>query len=138
MSIESRRYFMAKSGFGFGSLALSWLLDRSTAQAAENALSINPLAHKQAHFEPHAKSVILIFLQGGASHIDTFDPKPVLTRLDGQPVPPSFNPETLGLQFIKAAEAKLMGSRLPFKRYGKAGLKSRSCSRTWGSLPTTW
>ena len=123
MSIESRRYFLTKSGFGFGSLALSWLLDRSTAQAAESASSVNPLAPKQPHFEPHAKSVILIFLQGGASHIDTFDPKPVLTRLDGQSVPASFNPESLNLQFIKASEAKLMSSRFAYKRYGKAGLE---------------
>jgi hypothetical protein len=123
MSIESRRYFMTKSGFGFGSLALSWLLDRNKAQAAESASFVNPLAHKQPHFEAHAKSVILIFLQGGASHIDTFDPKPVLTRLDGQSVPASFNPESLNLQFIKASEAKLMSSRFAYRRYGKAGLE---------------
>jgi uncharacterized protein DUF1501 len=123
MSIEnSRRRFLTQSGFGFGSLALSWLLERNEARA-ESDPAVNPLAPKPPHFTPRAKSVILIFLQGGASHVDTFDPKPALIRLDGQPVPPSFNPETLGLQFIKAAEAKLMGSRLPFKRYGKAGLE---------------
>jgi len=117
MSIESRRHFMAKSGFGFGSMALSWLLEHNAAQAAET------LAPRAPHFSAHAKSVILIFLQGGASHVDTFDPKPVLTRLDGQSVPASFNPEALNLQFIKAAEAKLMSSRFPYQRYGKSGLE---------------
>jgi hypothetical protein len=47
----------------------------------------------------------------------------VLAKLDGQPVPPSFNPESLDLQFIKASEAKLMASRFPFRRYGQSGLE---------------
>ena len=89
MSIEAtRREFLTKSGFGFGSLALSWLIARNQAAAAENAPAQNPLARKAPHFQAQAKSVIFIFMQGGASHIDTFDPKPVLAKLDGQPVPP--------------------------------------------------
>src|SRR5690349_14545654 len=105
MSIEhSRRRFLAGSGFGFGPMALSWLMDARNASAAEHTGSANFLAPKAPHFPPHAKSVILIFLQGGASHIDTFDPKPVLNRLDGQPVPASFNPEALNLQFIQASQ----------------------------------
>ena len=51
-----------------------------------------------------------MFMKGGPSHIDTFDPKPALARLDGQLLPPSFRPEDLNLQFVKAHEAKLMAS----------------------------
>ncbi|MBM3774367.1 MAG: DUF1501 domain-containing protein [Acidobacteria bacterium] len=121
MSIEAtRRQFLTRSGFGFPALACSWLLARDQAAAAVPA---NPLAAKPPHFEARAKSVILIFLQGGASHVDTFDPKPVLAKLDGQTVPPSFKPENLNLQFIQAAEAKLMASSFPFRPYGKSGLQ---------------
>jgi hypothetical protein len=90
---------------------------------SSRAFGADPLAPRPAHFPTKAKSVIFIFMQGGPSHIDTFDPKPVLTRLDGQPLPPSFRPEELGLQFIKASEARLMGSRRIFKRYGQSGLE---------------
>jgi hypothetical protein len=131
MSIDSRRRFLARSGFGFGSLALSYLLDARGA-AAESASAANPLLPKTPHFEPHAKSVILIFLQGGASHVDTFDPKPVLTKLDGQPVPDSFRPEKLNLQFIQASQAKLMSSRFPFRRYGESGLEISDLFRNVG------
>ena len=122
MSIDSRRSFLARSGFGFGSLALSYLLDVKNA-AASAPVPPNPLLPKAPNFPAHAKNVILIFLQGGASHVDTFDPKPALTRLDGQPVPSSFRPEKLNLQFIQASQAKLMSSRFPFRKYGQSGLE---------------
>jgi hypothetical protein len=124
MSIEqSRRAFLTKSSLGLGPMALSYLLGRGSAYADQAPAAANPLAPKPPHFPAHAKNVILIFLQGGASHLDTFDPKPVLARLDGQPVPASFQPEKLNLQFIKASEAKLMGSQFPFKKYGESGLE---------------
>jgi len=132
MSIESRRRFLASSGFGFGSLALSYLLDARNGAAASMEAE-NPLAPKEPHFPPHATSVILIFLQGGASHVDTFDPKPVLAKLDGQPVPASFRPENLNLQFIQASQAKLMSSRFPFRRYGKSGLEISDLFQSLGA-----
>lgn len=124
--VGSRRDFLSKSAFGFGGLALGYLLGKDfafgMASASSNAL-VNPLGPKPPHFPAKAKSVIFIFLQGGASHLDTFDPKPELNRLDGQLLPPSFQAEGLGLQFVKASEAKLMGTRFPFKKYGKSGLE---------------
>jgi hypothetical protein len=60
-------------------------------------------------------------MHGGASHVDTFDPKPVLQRLDGQKTPPSLSNVTL--QFTKASEAPLMASRRTFKRYGQSGIE---------------
>lgn len=112
---SSRREFLAKSSFGFGSIALQSMLGAGSPADSHSS--------RAPHFAAKAKSVIFIFMQGGPSHIDTFDPKPALTRLDGQPLPPSFRPEELGLQFIKASEAKLMGSRRAFKRYGQSGLE---------------
>jgi hypothetical protein len=123
---RSRRDFLTKSAFGFGGLALAYLLDMDSALGAVSVSPKslpNPLGAKPPHFPAKAKSVIFIFLQGGASHVDTFDPKPELNRLDGQLLPPSFQAEGLGLQFIKASEAKLMGTRFPFKRSGKSGLE---------------
>ncbi len=122
--VASRRDFLTKSAFGFGAAALSYLLDSDFAFA--NVLppaAVNPLAPKPPHFAARAKRVIFIFMQGGQSHIDTFDPKPQLTKYDGQPLPPSFSSGDLKLQFISASQAKLMGSRFPFERQGKSGLE---------------
>lgn len=122
----SRREFLAKSAFGFGAAALSYLLDNDSAFASvlpAAASGVNPLAPKPPHFPAKAKRVIFIFMQGGQSHVDTFDPKPELTKYDGQPLPPSFSSGDLKLQFISASQAKLMGSRFPFERRGKSGLE---------------
>jgi hypothetical protein len=62
-------------------------------------------------------------MQGGMSHVDTFDPKPELVRYDGQQLPPSFQTGGLQLQFISATQAKLMGSRFPFKKRQQSGIE---------------
>src|SRR5918999_3928096 len=84
----SRRDFLARAGSGFGALALGALLARDGVAAAVTGR--NPMAPKPPHFTPKAKSVIWLFMEGGPSHIDLFDPKPELQRLAGQPLPPSF------------------------------------------------
>lgn len=117
LSARSRREFLMRSGMGFGSLALGCLL-HSESVAASSAPSLNPLAPKAPHFAAKARSVIFIFLQGGLSQVDSFDPKPELTRLHGQFLPPSFL-KRLTLAQIKAEESKLLGSHRPFKRYGQ-------------------
>jgi len=121
---HSRRDFLFKSSFGFGALALTYLLDRDSAFSAEpSRFEINPLIPKAPQFAAKAKRVIYVFLQGGPSHIDLFDPKPELNRLHGQPVPPSFQLDGLNFSNLKAAESKLMGSRFEFRKYGKSGLE---------------
>ena len=121
---KTRREFLQTSSLGFGAVALGWMLERERMFSAGRAASLlNPLAPKQAHFPAKAKSVIFIFMQGGLSQVDSFDPKPLLTRLDGQPLPDSFNSGMLNLQFIKGSEAKMMASRQPFQRYGESGLE---------------
>src|SRR5262249_5720060 len=94
----SRRDFLLKAGGGFGALALAGLLQRDGLLAAEATPvagapgSGNPLAPRAPQFTPRAKAVIFLFMEGGPSHLDTFDPKPELSRLHGQKLPPSFGP----------------------------------------------
>ena|ERR1051325_9093297 len=108
----NRREFLAKSAFGFGALAFGSLLSRDSVYGAVKSATVNPLAPKPPHFSARARNVIFLFMQGGPSHMDTFDPKPELQRQDGQPLPDSFKVDDLALQFMKATDGKLMGSAL--------------------------
>src|SRR5207245_10409194 len=116
----NRRDFLAKSAFGLGALAFSDLLQRHSALAAPASKPLTPV---RPLLPATAKSVILLFMQGGPSHMDTFDPKPELQRRDGQPLPDSFKVDDLSLQFMKATDGKLMGSPVPFNKYGQSGLE---------------
>jgi hypothetical protein len=99
-------------------LALAWLLNGGRA-ASE--VSRNPFAPKAPHYPVKAKNIIHLFMHGGPSHIDSFDPKPALTELNGKTMPPSFG--AVQLQFTNASEAPLMASRRTFKKYGESGLE---------------
>lgn len=108
---SSRREWLCRSGAGFGSLALQAMLgDEAVAEATQ------PLAPKQPHFAPQAKHVIHIFLNGGPSHVDTFDPKPELTKYGGRPLP---------MANLKTERPTGVGLASPFKfkRYGESGLE---------------
>ena len=120
MPAHTRREFLELSSFGFGSLALSYLLQREGLALPGSA---DALATKAVDFPAKAKHVIFVFLQGGPSHVDTFDPKPALNRLDGQFLPPSFLEGESALAQIKANESRLMGSRRIFKKHGQSGLQ---------------
>ena len=74
----NRREFLARAGMGIGVLSLGTLA---------HAQSASPLAAHAPHFPPKAKRVVHFFLNGGPSHVDTFDPKPALTKYAGQPLP---------------------------------------------------
>jgi hypothetical protein len=119
--VHSRRDFLRKSAFGFGALALGDLLGREARAAVHGGLT--PLAPKPPAFPATARSVIFLFMTGGPSHLETFDPKPVLKQLDGKPLPPSFNSEGLSLQFMKATDGALMASPFPFRKHGQSGLE---------------
>ena len=127
LTVRSRREFLETSAFGLGAMALSHLLDAEGLLASPGAggalTTADPLAAKTTHFPAKARSIIYIFMQGGPSHVDTFDPKPMLTRYDGQRVPPSMRLEGFDLQNIKANETRLMGSGFRFHRHGKSGLQ---------------
>ena len=91
----SRREFLRRAGGGFGMLALTSLLGRdgllASEAAAQHASAVtNPLASRAPHFPARVRNVIFLFMSGGPSHVDLFDPKPELIRLAGQPIPESF------------------------------------------------
>jgi hypothetical protein len=118
MSIKwNRRKFLENSGLGFGMLAASWLTQR--AEAAESAA--NPLAAKRPPLPASAKNVIFLFMHGGPSHIETFDPKPLLNKLHGQRVPESFG--KVQLQFSKFEDSPVLGCRREFRRHGQSGME---------------
>jgi hypothetical protein len=107
----SRRQMLARVGTGLGTLGLATLLDDQRLLAA----GINPLAPKKPHFKPRAKHVIHLFMNGGPSQVDTFDPKPALTRYNGQKAPADIKTER--------RTGNLMMSPFSFKKYGKAGIE---------------
>src|SRR3954469_20543797 len=88
----SRRQLLASSANGFGLLALSGLLAEQAAAESKPALGALPVPH----FTPKAKNVIFCFMDGGVSHVDSFDPKPKLAELDGKPFTESKNPTANG------------------------------------------
>src|SRR5438046_2962432 len=81
----SRREFFQRAGSGLAGIALANML-RQDGYAATSGI-LDPLAPKKPHHEPKAKSVIWLFMEGGPSHVDLFDPKPKLTEMSGQPMP---------------------------------------------------
>jgi hypothetical protein len=108
-----RRAFLRDAFCGFGSLAFASLL-------RQEARGDNPLAPKKPHHEAKAKAVIFLFMAGGPSHLETFDPKPLLNELNGQPRPAEFGEAKY--QFIQK-DARLLGTARKFKKYGKSGLE---------------
>ena len=81
----TRRDFLFRGGLGFGALALGDMLDAEATDSHPR----HPLAARPPHFPGTAKSVIFLFMQGGASHLETFDNKPLLQKYDGQLLPQS-------------------------------------------------
>src|SRR5688572_14364498 len=82
-----RRAFLQRSGMGMGALGLAGLLNPSTTAAAGDARLLGASSTTGQHYPARAKRVIHFFLNGGPSHVDTFDPKPALARYAGQPLP---------------------------------------------------
>jgi hypothetical protein len=113
----SRRDFLQGTGGGCGALALSWLLAKEARSAPG---PINPLAARKPHHEPRAKAVIFLFMVGGPSAIDLFDPKPALRTWQGKPLPESFGKPVS--QFTKG-DTPLLASTRTFRRYGQSGLE---------------
>ncbi len=115
----TRRDFLGRCGMGFGMVSLAGLLAPDALGAAlteTEAKSNSPLAPKSPHFPGKAKRVIHIFANGGPSHLDTFDPKPILTKLHGQPLPM----QNLPTERKTGAAFK---SPFAFKKYGQSGIE---------------
>lgn len=109
-NLRTRREALQSAAAGFGWLALAGLL------GSEAAAAPSPLAPRAPMFPPRAKRVIFLFMKGGPSHVDTFDPKPLLDRDHGKPLP--F--EKPRVQF--APTGNLLKSPWSFKQYGQSGI----------------
>src|ERR1022692_2424097 len=116
--IQTRRRFFEECAGGVGIMALAQLMEREGRAATAE---INPLAPRKPHFAPKAKNVIFMFMEGGPSQIDLFDPKPEWQKGSGRPLPDSMTKD-LRLAFTKPNAAVLASPRT-FKPYGQSGIE---------------
>ncbi|MBS0261349.1 MAG: DUF1501 domain-containing protein [Planctomycetes bacterium] len=121
MSHYTRRHFLTQQAFGLGGLALSWLMQHDALQAAPAKPSLEPVTYdlrpKPPAREPQARAMISMFMKGGPSHIDLFDPKPELKKRHLQNY-------TGDIKYDNAAEAssKLFGCPWKFSKHGQCGM----------------
>lgn len=116
----ARRVFLARTGIALGSIALGQLAPSSPRAGAAASTTGEASVAPALHHSPKAKRVIFLTQAGGPSHLETFDPKPTLSRLDGQPMPESF---TAGQQLAQLQGKQLVcfGPRFKFRRFGQCG-----------------
>ena len=116
----SRREMLRRMGTGLGLVGLAGLLHDERALGAapdpSSGAMISPLAARPPHFRPRAKHLIHIYLNGGPSQVDTFDPKPLLTKLHGQPLP-------AGNLTTERHTGAALGSPFQFHQHGQSGLE---------------
>jgi len=121
----TRRHFFGHCGLGLGSMALTSLAGGGRASAGE----ANPLAARPGHFRPRAKGVIYLFMAGGPSQFELFEPKPKLQEYHGQPIPESF---VAGKRFafmntFSKERPKLLATKRAFARHGRSGAWVSEC-----------
>jgi hypothetical protein len=117
--LRTRREFLQQSGCGFGAIALAGLLQNTLAGAVTSGPGNGKSSHStKPHHRPTAKSVIFLFMEGGPSHIDTFDPKPLLNQLAGKPMPESFGEV---ITSMGESRSPLLASKRKWKQHGEAG-----------------
>ncbi|OWK43182.1 DUF1501 domain-containing protein [Fimbriiglobus ruber] len=115
---KTRRDFLHTAGGGLGGIALNWMLAQDRARASDGQATLNPLAPKSPHHAATAKQVIFLFMVGGPSQMDLFDPKPALQKWHGKPLPDSTGqPKS---QFTTGKET-VLGSTRQFKQHGQSG-----------------
>ena len=128
----ARRQFLQDCGIGIGKIAAAGLLANGMSGSAIGATQDKLLAPKQPHFNPTAKAVIHLFMAGAPSQLELFDEKPMLSKLEGQPLPKSI----IGDQryaFIQS-DAAVMGPRFKFAKYGKSGISLGSPMAPLGAV----
>lgn len=120
-----RRKLLFEAGGGLSGLGLAWLLGGQGLLGAEVApgcapgtVKSSPFLPKKTHFEPRAKAVISLFMSGGVSHMDTFDPKPALAKYAGQPLPVKED-----IVVRQGHPGPLMPTPFTFQKYGHGGLE---------------
>ena len=111
----SRREFLRRSGLGLGSLALAGVMADDTSNQLLAAGGSNPMSPKPPHFAAKAKAVIHLFMNGGPSQVDTFDPKPALNKYHGKAIPMNLRTER--------ETGAAYRSPFKFKKYGQSGIE---------------
>lgn len=114
----SRRKMLLNCGAGFGALALSGVMQQEEIRADDQANNA-PLANKLLNHSAKAKSVIFLFMDGGPSHLDTFDPKPALEKLAGKPIPEKFGRVITAMGEF---DSPILPSTRKWKQHGESGL----------------
>jgi hypothetical protein len=124
---QTRRHFFGQCGLGLGSMALGTLLTEGRALAAGPAAAVDPMAPRPGHYPARAKSVIYLFMAGGPSQFELFEPKPKLQEYQGKPIPDSFiKGKRFAFMDTFAKEVpKLLATRRKFAQHGQ--------TRTWVS-----
>ena len=119
---QTRRVFLGRTSQGLGALALASLIDPSTLLAASARPQTGQGALSTLHYRPKAKRVIWLTMAGGPSHLETFDHKPKLGEMHGQPMPESF---TQGKQIAQLQGQKLLcyGPQWKFQKFGRGGVE---------------
>jgi hypothetical protein len=132
----TRRQLFGTAAHGIGAVALASLLQKNRAEAAgPSASPAIPGLPKLPHFAPKAKRVVCLWQGGGPSHIDLFDPKPVLNRMAGQDIPDSVRGSTrLSTMSANYSRWPITPAIKPFQRYGKSGLELSSMLPRIGSI----
>ena len=123
-SVPTRRDILCRAGSGFGGLALTYLLQRDGLLAAPAEQPGQPRQPEQPgvmgpHLRPRAKSAIFLFMDGGPSHLDLFDPKPLINRLAGQSLPPGIE---RAFTAMGVSNNPILPTRRTFTRYGQSGI----------------
>ena len=122
MSHQTRRHFLSQQGFGLGGLALAWMLNRDGLLAAPPKPELErrtfDLKPRLSAHPPQAEAMISMFMQGGPSHLDLFEPKPELTRRHMQDCSDDFKPDS-----VAHASTKLFASPWKFSKHGQCGLE---------------
>lgn len=114
---QDRRSFFSTAGIGLGTIALNAMLQDELAASNPGATIV-----QQPHFASSVKSVIFLFMSGGPGHMDTWDPKPLLSKMDGEFVPESIGANVPNIP-RSGVHSKLMASPFAFKKYGNSGIE---------------
>src|SRR5579872_7522355 len=119
-SFLTRRQLLSRLGNGFAALGLAGVLGEESARAQGGmaAAATMPMAVKAPQFPAKARRVIFLFMNGGPSHVDTFDPKPMLTKYHGKPLPKTM------VKTGRPSGGKLMQSPFKTRRFGKSGIEA--------------
>src|SRR5262245_1552785 len=114
----SRREMLFRSANGFGAVALAALMNDAAYGAVTDSRSRSVLAPRDSHYHAKAKSIIFLYMDGGPSQVDTFDPKPRLAKEDGEPIKMPHPPT----QFIPHdSPPKVLASPFKFSQHGECG-----------------